>query len=87
MDFTTIIGIGASAFTATSLLPQLVKLLKEKKSEDISIGMLAVLFIGLSLWIYYGCLKKDWIIIVSNSFSLAINLITVVLSLKYKNKK
>ena len=86
MDLTTGIGIGASIFTATSLLPQLIKLLKEKKAEDISLGMLAILFIGLALWIYYGCLKKDWIIIISNSFSMAINLITAGVSIKYKNK-
>ena len=85
MDTTTIIGIAASVFTATSLLPQLVKLLKEKKAENISVGMLAVLFTGLALWIWYGSLKKDWIILISNAFSLIINIITLVLTLKYKN--
>lgn len=36
MNITTIIGILASFFTAISLLPQLIKLLKEKRSSDIS---------------------------------------------------
>jgi MtN3 and saliva related transmembrane protein len=83
MNFTSVIGISASVFTALSLLPQLVKMMKEKKSDDISIGMLIVLLIGLGLWIYYGFLIKDWIIIISNSFSLIINLVTIGLSLKY----
>jgi MtN3 and saliva related transmembrane protein len=69
MNFITIIGILASVCTAISLVPQLVKLLKEKKAENISLLMLAVLFAGVGLWIYYGILKKDFIIIVSNSFS------------------
>ena len=34
MSFETIIGIGASVFTATSLIPQLVKVAKEKKAEN-----------------------------------------------------
>jgi MtN3 and saliva related transmembrane protein len=86
MDQVSVIGVAASVFTATSLIPQLVKLIKEKKSENISLGMLAVLFIGLALWVWYGFLKEDWIIIVSNAFSLLINIITVVLSIKYKPK-
>ena len=86
MDQVSVIGVSASVFTATSLIPQLVKLVKEKKSENISLGMMAVLFIGLALWVWYGFLKEDWIIIVSNAFSLLINIITVVLSIKYKPK-
>ena len=86
MDFTSIIGIGASIFTATSLLPQLIKLLKEKKAEDVSTGMLAVLLTGLVLWIWYGIRKEDLIILIANSFSLLVNVITLVLTLKYKSK-
>jgi MtN3 and saliva related transmembrane protein len=43
--------------------------LKEKKANDVSLGMLAILFAGLGMWIYYGYLKKDLIIIIANSFS------------------
>ncbi|MFY9307607.1 MAG: SemiSWEET family transporter [Bacteroidia bacterium] len=84
MDTTTIIGIAASIGTGTSLLPQFFKLLKEKKAENVSIGMLAVLFSGLSLWVWYGFLKTDWIIIISNGFSLVINILTFILILRYK---
>lgn len=84
MDFITLIGVLASIGTGTSLVPQLVKIIKEKKAGDISLLMLAVLFAGLGLWIYYGCLKKDWVIIVSNSFSLLVNSCIVVLTIRYK---
>lgn len=84
MSFETIIGIGASVFTSTSLIPQLIKILKEKKSKDISIVMLAVLFSGLALWVWYGFLKDDLIILISNAFALVINLIIGILALYYK---
>ncbi|MES2649492.1 MAG: SemiSWEET transporter [Bacteroidota bacterium] len=84
MNLITIIGIAASALTAISLLPQLIKLIKEKKAEDVSMGMLLILLCGLGLWIYYGILKKDWIIIIANSFSLLINIIVSSLTIKYK---
>lgn len=86
MNIITIAGIAASAFTAISLTPQLAKVIKEKKAEDVSMAMLGILFAGLVLWIVYGSLKKDWIIIISNSFSLLINIMLSIVSLKYKNK-
>ncbi|MBC7536167.1 MAG: SemiSWEET transporter [Ferruginibacter sp.] len=84
MDSVTIVGIVASICTAMSTLPQLFKLLKEKTAEGISIFMLMVLFAGVGTWIIYGVLKKDWIIIISNSCSLIINVVLTILTLKYK---
>jgi MtN3 and saliva related transmembrane protein len=86
MNLTTLVGIFASIFTSTSLLPQLIKIIREKKAENISLWMLAVLFTGLSGWIVYGILKNDWIIIAANSFSLALNILITVFSIKYKQK-
>ncbi len=84
MDMIKLIGIGASVGTGLSLLPQLIKISKEKKAENVSMPMLGVLFAGLVLWIIYGLLKEDWIIIVSNAVSLVLNGCIVVLSIRYK---
>ena len=84
MSTETFIGIAASACTAASLIPQLVKVLKEKKAENVSLLMLVILFIGLGLWIYYGILKEDMIIILSNSFSFFVNILLAVFAIKYK---
>ena len=86
MDTITLIGIAASIFTAISLMPQLIKVIKEKKAEDVSLGMLAILFAGLGLWATYGFLKKDWIIIVSNCFSFIVNLLLAFYAIKYKKQ-
>jgi MtN3 and saliva related transmembrane protein len=84
MDLTTIIGVAASIFTAGALIPQLIKLLREKKAEDISLMMLGVMFTGVALWTGYGFLKEDWIIIVSNAFSLVINVAITFFTIKYR---
>jgi MtN3 and saliva related transmembrane protein len=86
MQFEKIVGIAASILTAISLMPQLIKLLREKKAENVSLGMLAILFAGLGLWTYYGFLKKDWIIIIANAFSLIVNITLAVFTIKYKQK-
>jgi MtN3 and saliva related transmembrane protein len=80
----SIVGISASLLTAISSIPQLIKLIREKKAEAVSVPMFLVLITGLACWIYYGILKEDWILILSNSFSLLINLSVTLLALKYK---
>lgn len=86
MDLTTWIGLGASICTGISLLPQLIKIIQEKKASDISYPMLIILFCGLSLWIWYGVKKEDLIIIISNVVSLATNITIFILNLLYPKK-
>jgi MtN3 and saliva related transmembrane protein len=80
------IGVGAGIFTAASLVPQLIKILKEKKAEAISVGMLLILLLGIGGWILYGVVKKDVPILVTNSFSFIINVLIIIFSKKYKRK-
>ena len=87
MDAVTITGVGASTCTAVSLLPQVFKVFKAKKAENVSVWMLVVLFCGLILWIIYGAMKDDLIIIISNSVSFVINTLLAVLMFKYKENK
>lgn len=87
MNYNEIIGIIAGVFTAASLLPQLIKTIKEKDASSISTVMLLVLITGISLWIYYGFLKKDIPIIATNIFSDLVNLTLLFFSIKYKKAK
>ena len=84
MNTVTIVGLVASVCTGLSLVPQLIKLIKEKKASDISVYMLVILFAGVGCWVIYGFLKKDWIIIISNSFSFVVNMALTILTIKYK---
>ncbi|HWI91104.1 MAG TPA: SemiSWEET transporter [Flavisolibacter sp.] len=87
MNWTQVIGIAAGICTSTSLIPQVVKTIKKKKAEDVSLGMLLVLATGIILWIVYGIKKNDIPIIATNAFSLLVNIAMVILGVKYKNKK
>lgn len=77
-------GIAAGVLTSVSLLPQVVKIQKEKKAESISIPYLLTLLSGLCLWIVYGFLRKDTPVIATNIFSMLVSVVTIVLGLKYK---
>jgi MtN3 and saliva related transmembrane protein len=86
MQIEQVVGIAAGVLTSTSMIPQLVKLIKEKKADAISPVMLIVLISGLSLWAYYGILKDDWPIIVTNVFAWIINVILLIMRQVYKKR-
>jgi len=79
-----IIGIIAGILTSISMLPQLVKVLKEKNSDNLSISMLVVLLIGVSLWVIFGFMKNEWPIIISNLFSVCVNSILLISCFVFK---
>lgn len=84
MNWTQIIGLAAGVCTAISLVPQVIKTIKEKEAEDVSLTMLLVLGTGLALWIVYGIRRSDLPIVATNSFSLLVNITMVILRIKYK---
>jgi MtN3 and saliva related transmembrane protein len=84
MDKNTWVGLIASTFTTLASLPQLVKIFKDKKSENISLLWILILILGLSGWIYYGSLKKDLIILISNSLAVLINFAIAMFVIRYK---
>ena len=77
------IGIIAGVLTSISLLPQLIKLIREKEADELSLAWLFILLAGLGLWAYYGTLKDDWPIIITNSFSVVVTATLIFFKLKY----
>ena len=84
MEWTPVIGLAAGICTATSLLPQVIKTVREKRAEDVSLLMLIVLMAGLILWVIYGLKRRDTPIILTNSFSMLMNLAMIILGIRYK---
>jgi MtN3 and saliva related transmembrane protein len=84
MKLITLTGIAASIFTGIAMVPQLIKLIRKKEAGDISIIMLLILITGLACWTGYGFLKRDWILVISNGFSMMVNIIIAFFTVKYK---
>jgi len=83
---TELLGLIAGAITSIAMLPQLIKVIKEKNAEDISVVMLLVLITGLSLWVWYGILQDELPIILSNGFSVLVNLTLLICCIIFKKK-
>ncbi len=79
----TIIGFCAASLTTFSFIPQFIKILKTKKTEGLSPLMMIQITIGLALWIIYGLLRKDIVLISANSVGFIITLATLFAYFKY----
>lgn len=60
------IGACAAVLTSLSYIPQVRKAWPRGSTEDLSLKMLIALTCGLLLWIVYGSLKGDWVIVAAN---------------------
>ena len=71
MTLVTLIGLVAALCTTVSYIPQLKKIWVTGATEDISLKMFLILAAGIALWVVYGVLQGDAVIILANSVSLA----------------
>ena len=72
-NFIPWIGACAAVLTSLSYIPQVQKAWPRGSTHDLSLKMLAVLTAGLLLWIGYGLLKGDWVIVAANSVGAALS--------------
>jgi MtN3 and saliva related transmembrane protein len=82
MPFETLIGSAAAFCTTISYFPQVRKCWETRETSDISLKMLLLLATGLSLWMIYGFVKSDVVIIVANGISAA--MVGVILFFKLR---
>ena len=68
----TVIGLAAAVCTTAANLPQIKKAWTTGQTDDISLKMLLLFACGLALWVLYGVLQKDIIIILANGISFAL---------------
>ena len=61
------IGIVATAMTVVSFFPQVLKTLKTRDTESMSLIMFSVLLIGVAWWLKYGFMKNELPVIMTNA--------------------
>lgn len=87
MELKFLIGITAGILTAVSAIPQVIKVIKTKDVKSVSPFMFVVLLCGNGLWCYYGILLKDLPIITTNGFSALMDILMIVLKIRYGSAK
>ena len=73
-----IFGYLAAILTTAAFLPQLIKTLKTKKADDVSLTTLIMFIIGVLSWIIYGYTISSKPILIANLITLILNLMILI---------
>ena len=73
-----IFGYIAAVLTTAAFLPQLIKTLKTKKADDVSLVTLIMFIIGVLCWIIYGYNISSIPILIANLITLILNLLILI---------
>jgi MtN3 and saliva related transmembrane protein len=69
MDLLIYTGYIAGICSTVAFIPQVRKTWNSGSAKDISWGLLALLFTGVSLWVVYGVINQDIPIIAANTIT------------------
>ena len=81
-----IFGYFAAILTTTAFLPQLIKTLKTKKADDVSLTTLIMFITGVLSWIIYGYEISSSPILVANLITLVLNLFILISKIHFSKK-
>lgn len=84
MSGVDILGYSAGAITSLTFLPQVIKTWKERSAKDISLMMFLIAALNEIMWVVYGILLNNWIIILTNAVILVMSLTMIYFKIKYK---
>jgi MtN3 and saliva related transmembrane protein len=79
-----ILGYSAGAITSLTFLPQVIKTWKVKSAKDISLLMFVIAAVNEVMWIIYGALLDNWVIILTNVIVLSMALTMIFFKLRFK---
>lgn len=79
-----IIGYIAATLTTFSFLPQVIKIVKTKQTQDISLFMYIIFNIGVFLWLTYGILAVLWPVIIANIITSMFAMTILIYKIKEK---
>jgi MtN3 and saliva related transmembrane protein len=77
-----IFGYAAASLTTLAFLPQAIKTIRLKKTDEISSVMYILFCLGVLFWLIYGLCIGNLPVIIANAITLA--LATVILFFKLK---
>jgi len=78
-------GIGglAAACTTPWWIPRGLKIIRERRTEGISLKTQSVFAFGLALWALYGILVHNWPLLLANVTTFLLSVVILVLKLRY----
>ncbi len=84
MSWIELMGLTTSVMTTVNSLSQLIKIIRTRSVDDISLTAIVILVIGLGLWTIYGILIYNVPIIISSGFQFILEIIILGLVINHR---
>ena len=78
-----IITFIAASLTTFSFLPQTIRAIKSKQTNDLSLTMFICMSVGVAFWLFLGMMYANKFMIIANAITLVLNLMILRLKLKH----
>lgn len=75
-------GYIAAFCTTVAFIPQVLRILKTKDTQAISLGMYTIFTFGIAMWLIYGVLLDNLPMIAANLITLILALIILLYKIK-----
>ena len=82
-----IFGFIAAILTTAAFLPQLIKTLKTKKADDVSLMTLIMFIIGVLCWIIYGYKISSIPILLANLITFILNFLILIFKIYFSKSQ
>ena len=79
-----IIGMSAAILITLAFVPQVLKVIKLKKTDGLSLSTYIIFTLGVVLWLVYGFFKNSISMVLGNGITLILSLIILVYIAKGK---
>ena len=79
-------GYFAALLTTLAFLPQLIKTLKTKKADDVSLITLIMFLTGVLSWVIYGYKISSLPILIANVITFILNLLILIFKINFAKK-
>lgn len=78
-----IVGAVAAFLTTAAYVPQTLKVLREKHTKSLSLGMYGMMTTGIALWFVYGIMIESPSLVAANGFTLIMAATILAMKLRH----
>jgi MtN3 and saliva related transmembrane protein len=78
-----IIGGIAAILTTAAYIPQSIKVIRDKNTQSLSLGMYSLISSGIAAWVVYGIMIESPSVIIANAITLVLALFILFMKIRH----
>lgn len=86
MSWIEMVGHAGSLLSSITFMPQVYKVWQTKRTQDLSLSMMFIVFSSTIVWIIYGVGLMLWPVIICNSIIAILSLMLIYFKLTFEKK-